>query len=439
MMLLSVTKAQPLSGEICIQGAKNSALPILAAALVCRTPCVLENCPALTDTEQALEILQSLGCRVRRRADRVWIDASAARGTRVPAEYAGQMRASVLFLGALLARHGQAQIALPGGCPIGLRPVDLHLHAFRTLGMEAEQQNGELFCRAAGCRAACVRLRYPSVGATENALLAALRCPGRTLILNAAREPEICDLCRFLRRCGARIGGEGGTAISVEGGSALSGARYRIMPDRMEAASFCCMAAACGGEIRLRHACLSDFQSVASVLRACGCSLQQEDGAVAVARTGPLRMPRGPVRTGPFPAFATDAQAVTMAALLKAEGACIFEETVFEDRFLHVPELRRLGADIAVNGASACVTGVESLRGAYLTARDLRGAAAMTVAALTAEGRSYLGGLDHLRRGYSNFEQKLRALGAQAEWVEDEPPEARQRECYENPEKEKPE
>ena len=411
MPALLVSKSPPLSGEVTIHGAKNSVLPILAATLLCRTPCVLHNCPDILDVTHALAILCSLGCAAERRGASVYIDPRGCAGHSVPPELAASMRASSLFLGALLARQGEASLSLPGGCPIGARPVDYHLLAFRALGAEVTETDDTIHCRARRLTGAKITLPGPSVGATENAMLAAVGAEGVTVIENAACEPEIVDLAGFLTACGAKIAGAGKGRVIVEGSLPLTGATYTILPDRIETATFLCACAACGGTLTLRRTAPRLAEPVLNSLTESGCRFSCTHDTIQISRDGPLIACR-PVISKPYPGFPTDAQALLMAAVLKAAGGSEFRETIFERRFLHVPELRKLGADIQVAGSTARVRGVRQLHGAKLRAEDLRGAAALLTASMMAEGESELTGLCHLLRGYEKPEQNLKNLGA---------------------------
>lgn len=403
---------RPLCGEIRIHGAKNSVLPILAAALVSGGCCTIHNCPEISDVATALTILQTLGCAVRRSADSVIIDTYAASYTNIPAELMQKMRAAVLFLGAMLTRFGEATLSQPGGCVLGKRPIDLHLLGLRHLGADCEYgEDGTLRCTARRLAGGTVALPFPSVGATENLLLAAVSCEGETVICNAAREPEIADLIGFLHACGAEISGAGGSVLRVRGGVRLHGAEYTVMPDRMEAATYLAAAAATQGEVLLRRVEPTHLTAVCRVLREAGCALTQTEQTLCL-RAGRLHAV-SPIRTAPYDGFPTDAQAPVMAALATAEGATVFEENIFEDRFRHVPALCSMGARIHAARRHAVVCGVPRLHGAQVEATDLRGGAAMVIAALSAEGESVVSNVGHMERGYDAFVETLRSCGAQ--------------------------
>ena len=401
---------RPLEGSVEVHGAKNSVLPILAACLLSPGVCVVRNCPRLTDVEASLAILRHLGCRAERQGDAVVVDASAPTGFDVPDALMREMRSSVIFLGAILGRMGQAQMCAPGGCELGPRPIDLHLAAIRALGGSVEERGGSLFC-SGRLRGTDLVLSLPSVGATENAMLAAVCADGTTTITNAAREPEIVDLQNFLRALGARVRGAGSSVITVEGGVPLHGGNYRVMGDRIVAATYLAAAAAAGGSVEVTGVDWRTLSTVTAVLKEAGCQVRSGADRIFLQADGPLKGVR-PVRTAPYPGFPTDAQAPLMAALAGGTGCTVFVENIFESRYRHVDELARMGADIRVEGRVAVVYGASRLHGAPLMASDLRGGAALVVAALGAEGESTLSGLHHVDRGYQSLDFDLQRLGA---------------------------
>ena len=414
MQELWISGGAPLQGEVPVSGAKNSVLPILAACTLCRGTCVLHNCPDITDVETSCEILRALGARVLRTGRTLVVDTKALTRTAVPAALAARMRSSVLFAGALLAAHGAAEVPLPGGCPLGKRPIDYHLQAFEKLGascVEAEGCYQIAWNTPRGARIAFPRI---SVGATENAILAALGCSGETVLQNAAIEPEITDMVNFLRSAGAAIEDVGTRELRILGGERLHGTTYTVMPDRIETATFLCAAAGCGGEIRLQRTQAALLPELTRLLQRAGCELREEHDAVVLRRSAPLRAV-GDVETAAYPGFATDCQALFSAAMLRAQGDSRITETLFENRFHHVPEMQKLGAEIFVRGRAAVIRGAAALHGAGLAAYDLRGGAALVLAALQAEGESTVAGVEHIDRGYERFAEKLRALGAQVE------------------------
>ena len=399
MSYLSIEGGAPLHGELTIQGSKNSVLPVLAATILARDVCRIENCPRLRDVDASVAILRHLGCRVRRDGTALEVDTAPMARCDIPDELMREMRSSIIFLGAILARQGEAVLSYPGGCELGPRPIDLHLAALRELGAEITERYGELRCKAKCLRGTDITLAIPSVGATENAILAACGAEGTSVIYNAAREPEIVDLQALLRSMGARVNGAGGSIITVEGGTALHGCTHRVIGDRIVCATYLCAAAAAGGEVRLAGVDYRAVSTVALSLAESGCEVRSEADAVSL-------------RTAPYPGFPTDAQPVLMAALLRSEGCTVFVENIFENRYRHVDELSRMGAEIRVAGRVAVVNGVRTLHGAAVKCTDLRGGAALVIAGLSAEGTTRVTELTHIDRGYDAIERDL-ALGAQ--------------------------
>ena len=405
----AVQGGQTLRGAIPISGAKNSVLPILAATLLNGGRNVLHNCPDLRDVRWAIAILEHLGCRVSREGDTVTVDSSVVDRWDVPHELMREMRSSVIFLGPILARCGRARLSLPGGCDIGQRPIDLHLSALRRLGAHIRQQGGDIFCEAGDLQGRDVILSFPSVGATENAMLTAVACGGVTRIINAAREPELADLQEFLRKAGATVWGGGESVITVSGEMPRRDVEHTVLPDRIETATYLCAAAACGGEVTLTGAEPEHVATVIQSLREAGCDIACAGRNITLRSEGRLcAMPT--VRTMPYPGFPTDAQAPLMAAACTGTGNTLFIETIFENRFRHAGELTRMGADIRVSGRTALVCG-GPLRGARVRSCDLRGGAALVVAALAAEGESVVEDIFHIDRGYERLPEKLTALG----------------------------
>ncbi len=417
MSKLHITGGRRLSGEVTIHGAKNSVLPILAAAALAPGVSVIHNCPDLSDVTASLHILEHLGCRTCREGDTVTVDASHLERCDVPDELMREMRSSVIFLGAILARAGCADMNLPGGCELGPRPIDLHLSAMRALGAEIGEGPGGLHCTAPRLTGRGISLSLPSVGATEHLMLCACGAQGVTSIVNAAREPEIVDLQDFLNALGARVSGAGSSTILIEGGRALHGGEHTVIGDRIVAATYLAAAAAAGGDVSARGVDWRHLSTVTSVLREAGCDVRSGTGSVRLTCAAPLHGVR-PIHTAPYPGFPTDAQAPLMAALSSAAGTTVFVENMFESRYRHVDELTRMGADIRVEGRVAVVCGVPRLHGSAVRAADLRGGAALAVAALGAEGSSVLTGLHHIDRGYARLEDDLRALGAEIKRLE---------------------
>ena len=403
-----------LEGTLTVQGAKNSVLPILAATILHPGRTVLRGCPHLSDVEASIRILRHLGCQASWEGEELTVDTSSMGRWDIPDHLMREMRSSVIFLGAILARLGWAEMSYPGGCELGPRPIDLHLSALRALGAEIREEQGALCCCRCreGLHGREICLSIPSVGATENAMLAACGCPGQTTLVGAAREPEIIDLQGFLQAAGARVTGAGTSTIVIEGGAPLRPAEYRVMGDRIAAATYLCGAAAATGEIELTGVSPATLTAVLACLEEGGCVLHTGPDRIALRCGAPLRG-ISPVRTAPYPGFPTDAQAVLMAALAGGEGATLFVENIFDSRYRHVDELRRMGADIQLAGRAAMVSGVGRLHGAAVCSTDLRGGAALVVAALGAEGTTQVSELRHIKRGYQALDKNLRALGAE--------------------------
>lgn len=413
MQKFVITGGNRLSGEINLQGSKNSALPIMAGTLLANGECVLKSCPVLTDVYSASRILNCLGCKCQLSSGSAMINSSGASSFEIPDELMREMRSSIMFMGAILGRMGECIVSIPGGCELGSRPIDMHLAAMRKMGVDISDSDGRIHCRIPSGRAhgAKISLLFPSVGTTENIILCAVTAEGETIINNAAREPEICDLCRFLRCCGADIKGDGESRIVINGVPKLHGCEYTIMPDRIVCATYISMAAASGGELILKNACISETEPFISVMEQTGCGIYLADNRIYVRKGARLRALKDRVRTMPHPGFPTDAQAVLMAALITADGTSVFEENIFDCRYRHTDAFVKMGADIQVMGKVAVVRGVKSLHGADIDATDLRGGAAMAIAALSAEGTTHLGSIHHIDRGYEKFEEIVSSLG----------------------------
>lgn len=400
-----------LRGACFVQGSKNASLPIIAASIICPLKSELMNVPQLRDVDAALRILRHLGCLAEQRGGDVYIDSTRLSGSSIPHSLMVEMRSSVIFMGALLARCGEARLSLPGGCQLGKRPIDLHLAALRQMGAEIEEDAGEICCRAEKLRGTEIILPFPSVGATENIMLAACAARGETIIRNAAREPEIGALQDYLRSMGAEVSGAGSGSVSISGIRPNREAAARIIPDRIVASTLACACAAAGGDVELRGVDPGQFSTVLHFLNRAGCDIISGSRSVRVRSSGRLSAV-GELSTAPYPGFPTDAQPVLMAALLRAEGRTVITENIFENRYRQVTELRRMGADVTVSGKLAEIWGVDRLHGAPLTATDLRGGAAMVVAGLAAEGETVICDDGHITRGYERLDMRLRALGA---------------------------
>lgn len=413
MEQLVIDGGRRLNGELTVQGAKNSVLPILAATVISRGVSVLHNCPRLSDLDAAISILSYLGCKVHWEGHTVVVDATDVNRSDIPDSLMREMRSSITFLGSVAARMGRAELSAPGGCEIGVRPIDLHLAAMKQFGMEIQEEHGRLCCECPqGMTGAKIALSFPSVGATENIMLAASTAHGQTTILNAAREPEISDLADYLNGCGARIHGAGEGTIVIDGVEKLTGTEHTVIPDRIEVATFMAAAAVTHGNIRLKGIIPAHVGTIIPVFQQAGCEVNvrcRELSIVAPPRLKALKT----VRTMPYPGFPTDAQAPMMTVAALAEGTSVFVETIFESRFKHVAELVRLGGRIQVTDRVAVVEGVPTLSGAPVLAGDLRGGAALVVAGLGAQGVTTVSNVQFIDRGYENIEESLKQLGAQ--------------------------
>ncbi len=410
MSIWRVRGGNRLEGSLTVQGAKNAVLPILAAAILAPCETELTNCPRLRDVEASLNILRHLGCRVDRQDDVIHIDSRGVIGSNIPHDLMRAMRSSVIFLGAILGRCGEASLSMPGGCELGPRPIDLHLQAMRDLGAEVAEEDGEIVCRSGGLTGNLIRLRMPSVGATENAMIAACAARGATVITNAAREPEIEDLQGFLRALGADIEGAGTPIIRIRGFSPASQLGWRVMPDRIVTATLLCAGAGCGGDVELRGAEPRHVQGITEALRQMGCRVEERRLGIRLRSDG--RLKGGPlIITEPYPGFPTDAQPLMMAAALRAEGITTFVENIFPNRYRQAEQMKRLGADIRIEGRVAQVRGVEELCGAQVRSEDLRGGAALVLAGLCAQGETEIIDPGHIRRGYDGLDAALRMLG----------------------------
>ena len=409
-----------LNGQIPIAGAKNACLTLMPATLLSDEPLTLTNAPRLSDIRTMTLLLQSLGAEVSTLADgRVLAMSSHGKITqRAEYDIVRKMRASILVLGPLLAREGYAEVSLPGGCAIGARPVDLHLKALEAMGAEMDLRDGYVHAKApaGGLRGGIVEFPFVSVGATENALMAATLAKGTTVLRNAAREPEIVDLARCLRAMGAQIEGEGSPEITIQGVDRLGGATHAVVTDRIELGTYMLAPAICGGEVTCLGGKIELVEAFCEKLDAAGIAVEETEAGLKVARRNG-RVSAVDVTTEPFPGFPTDLQAQMMALLCTAEGVSVLEEKIFENRFMHAPELMRMGAQIDVHGGTAKVTGVERLRGAPVMATDLRASVSLILAGLAAEGETMVNRVYHLDRGYENVEDKLSAVGARIERV----------------------
>ncbi len=413
---IALTGGTPLNGSIRVSGAKNSALKLQAASLLTAEPLVLTNMPELADTRFMVELLAQLGVEIfwPKGSGRLSMHGETLSSSIAPYDLVRKMRATFNVLGPLLAREGHATVSLPGGCAIGARPVDLHLKAFEAMGADIVIEAGYVKAAALrGLKGARVMFPFASVGATEHAMLAATLARGETVLENAAREPEIVDLADCLKAMGAQIEGAGSSTIHIQGVEKLGGATWNVMPDRIEAGTYACCAAAAGGEVLLTSVVPETLSALLDVLTRAGVRVETGPDWVRIARDPATRLKAVDIDTQPYPGFPTDLQAQVMGLVTLASGASIFKENIFENRFMHAPELRRLGADITVRGSEAVVRGVEHLRGAPVMATDLRASVSLVIAGLMAEGETVISRVYHLDRGFERLEDKLSACGAQ--------------------------
>jgi len=399
-----------LYGSVDIQAAKNSVLPILAATVLTDDKVAILKIPEISDVKNMIKILSRLGCRAVYDGESLTVDSSCADCFEIPSELAHELRSSVFLLGSVISRFHMAKIAYPGGCDIGLRPVDLHLTGLKRLGVQITEENGYIICKCENLKGNEIMLDCPSVGATENIMLAAVKAEGITVIKNAAREPEIEDLQRLLNCMGAKVRGAGSSSITIEGVKKLHGCEFLPIADRIEAGTFLVATAMCGGEIELNKVCAENISSLLHKLRENGCKIIVNNDKIVLENHRRLTSVKS-VETQPYPGFPTDLQAQITALCCICRGNSIITENLFETRFKYVPELRKMGADITVINRNAFVRGVDRFKGATVLAHDLRGGAALVCAALSAYGRSEVLDISHIDRGYGSFEYKLRQLG----------------------------
>jgi UDP-N-acetylglucosamine 1-carboxyvinyltransferase len=405
---------QKLEGDIRVKGAKNSALPVLAAVLLSEKPVILHDIPKLIDIDNMVLILSSIGCKIKREGNTLIVDPSSVNSWVIPDKYVKEIRSSIVMLGAVLARLKKALITYPGGCEIGQRPINLHLQGLKKLGVKINDSHGYLECQADRLVGANIHLDYPSVGATENIMLAATKAEGTTVIRNAAKEPEIIDLQNFINSMGGRVAGAGSNTITIKGVESFHGSEYRVLPDRIVAGTYLAAAAITGSEITISNVNFEHIQSMVTKLREAGCSIINFNNSVRIKAPTRLRAIEH-TKTYPYPGFPTDMQALLMSMLTVAQGTSIITENIFENRFKHVPEMIRMGANIRTEGKIAVIQGVNRLKGAQVNASDLRGGAALVLAGLNAEGETIVENIHHIDRGYEGLEQKLRSLGADIE------------------------
>lgn len=417
MPKISVKKSNPLKGTVKIDGAKNSVLPIIAATLLAKDKSVLNGVPNLKDVHVISDLLRHLGAEVEYKDNTLTVDASNINTCEAPYKLVSKMRASFLVMGPLLARFNSTKISMPGGCAIGTRPIDLHLKGFKALGAKVEMDHGFVEAKSDKLIGTKLYLDFPSVGATENIIMAATLAEGTTIIENAAEEPEIVDLANFLNEMGAKIKGAGTNTIKIVGVKELKGTTHNIIPDRIEAATYMVAAAITKGDITIENVILEHLRPVVAKLKEAGCKIIELENAVRVI--GPEKIQSIDIKTLPHPGFPTDVQAQFMAMLTVASGSSTVIETVFENRFMHVAEFNRMGADIKIEGRSAVIKGVDKLYGAEVNATDLRAGAALILCGLIAEGETKVGEIYHIQRGYVDIDKKITALGGNIEIIED--------------------
>jgi UDP-N-acetylglucosamine 1-carboxyvinyltransferase len=411
MAQLRIRGGKRLEGSIRVMGAKNSILPILAAVILNNKPVVLFDIPNLNDVENMMLILRSIGCRIKREGSVLVIDPSDIKSWVIPDQYVKEIRSSIVMLGAVLGRMRKAKITYPGGCEIGQRPINLHLQGLRQLGVVIDESYGYLECEAQSLKGGEIHLDYPSVGATENIMLAAVLAEGQTIIRNAAKEPEIIDLQNFLNKMGAKVNGAGSNTITIDGVKELHETEYTVIPDRIVAGTYLIAGAITGSDIKVDNVNVEHIQSVINKLREAGCYVSPFNQTVRVR--APKRLAAVEyTKTHPYPGFPTDMQAQLMSMLTVARGTSIISENIFENRYKHVPELIRMGANIKTDGRTAIIQGVRSLKGAEVRAGDLRGGAALVLAGLNAEGETIVDNIYYIDRGYEELEKNLSSIGA---------------------------
>ena len=399
-----------LEGIVKISGSKNASLPILAATILNGNSNRLYNVPKIRDTKITLEILKLLGCKIKQNSGKIEINSKNISKTEIPEHLMREMRSTVILAGALLGRFKEVTFSYPGGCDIGSRPIDLHINAFKKLGIDVEEESGYIKCKANKIVGSNINLDFPSVGATENIILTTVLAEGTTVINNAAMEPEIVDLIYYLKKMGAKIDGGGTNKITITGVKKLSGASYNVMPDRIEAGTFLCAAAATGGNIILENVNSNHMESVLDKLEECGCEIRKFNNNIQLI--APKRIKPLEIKTITYPVFPTDMQQIFSAMLLKSSGTSVIVENIFENRYKFISELRKMGAKITVESRTAVITGKRNISSANMMCTDLRGGASLVIAALMAKGKSRIDNIDYILRGYENLDKKLNNIGA---------------------------
>lgn len=404
-----------LNGEVAVTGSKNAVLPILAATVLNSAINCIHNCPQILDSKTMVEILRSIGCKVVYEGNTIIVDSSFANSYEVPEKPVKEMRSSIIFLGSMIGRFKKTVVTYPGGCELGPRPIDLHLKALRQMGVSIKEEQGFIICEAEKLSGSNISLDFPSVGATENIMLAAVLAEGRTIINNAAKEPEILDLQKFLIAMGAKVCGAGTGTIYIDGVKKLHEVEYTVMPDRIIAGTLLVAGAITKGEIVLNNVDVTHICSIVSKLKECGCNILENKNSLYLKAPDTLKPVD--IRTYPYPGFPTDMQPQFMTMLTLARGTSIIIETVFESRYKHIPELIRMGANISVDSRTAVVKGVVALKGASVTSMDLRGGAALILAGLATDGETTVDNSKHIERGYENIENMFNSLGAEIKFI----------------------
>lgn len=406
-----------LVGETYTSGSKNASLPIMAACVLNSGITKLYNVPNIHDTQMMIEILKNIGCKVKKNQNKVVIDSRNINKFEIPENLMRQMRSSVIFAGAILGKYKKVTFSYPGGCDIGSRPIDLHLKGFEKIGATINQEFGKIVCEAKEIKPAEINLDFPSVGATENIMLASVLSEGTTKIINAAMEPEIVDLQNFLNKMGAKIEGAGSNIIKIQGVKKLKDLSYNIMPDRIEAGTLLCAAAVTGGEITLKKVNVLNIAPILNKLTEAGCAIKLKENEIKLK--APKRLKAIDIKTMPYPGFPTDMQAIMGGMLVLANGTSVIVENIFENRYKYIQELKKMGAKVNVEGKTAVIKGVKKIYGAKVRATDLRGGASLVLAGLAAKGTTNVENIEYILRGYENLEVKLKNLGAEIYLVKD--------------------
>ena len=417
MQILKIQGPTVLNGKVSVQGSKNAVLPMMAAAVINEDVTVIDGCPDISDVHDAMDILRAIGCSAEYNGGKLTIDSSGPINPYIPCKLMNRIRASIIFTGALLARCGSFRVSHPGGCNIGLRPIDIHTDAMKELGALVDYTESEIICKADKLKSCDVSFRFPSVGATENIMILASAIPGKTRIVNAAREPEITDLGNMLIAMGAKVSGAGSTVITIEGTSSFNKVNYKVMPDRVDTATYLSAVCTMGGKLTIENADASHLGRYINILRRCGAHIDINDKTIVAEKINRLKGGIN-VATAPYPGFATDMQSLIMTVFSLSDGVSVIKENIFENRFCLASALQEMGADIRIYGQGASLRGVRSLKSVSAPVCDLRSGAALAIAMMAAEGTSYLSRVRFIDRGYECFEDKFIAVGAHIERIE---------------------